>query len=56
MKVYVIIRDDDGNIHQAIMDESKEIIISNLVECYPNGNITKDFVDNVVLKLANKIV
>ena len=52
MKVYVIIEDDNGNLHQGAMDESKEIIVCNLVKCYPNNNFTKDIVE--VIKKLNK--
>ena len=55
MKVHVIIQDDDGNFHQAVMDESKSIIISNLVVCYPNGNFTKSVINDVIIPLAKKV-
>jgi hypothetical protein len=55
MEVYVIIKDDEGNLHQAVMDESKSIIISNLVKVYPYSKMTVDFIDNVVLKLSEKM-
>ena len=55
MKVYVIILDNQANIHQASLDESQEIIISNLVSCYPNNNMTKDFINDVVIELAKKV-
>ncbi len=54
MKVYVIIKDDEGNLHQANIDESMSIIVSNLVKCYPGNNMTKDFINEVVMTLAEK--
>ena len=55
MKVFVIIQDDENNLHQGHLDSANEILISNLVKVYPNNNITKDFINNVAIELAKKV-
>lgn len=55
MKVFVIIQDDENNLHQGHLDGANEILISNLVKVYPNNNITKDFINNVAIELAKKV-
>ena len=55
MQVYVIIKDDDDNLHQGHITESSAISISQLIECYPNNSMTKDFINDVVIRLAENV-
>lgn len=55
MKVYVIIKDDDDNLHQGHITESDSLIISSLVKCYPDNSMTKDFINDVIIRLAKKV-
>lgn len=55
MKVFVIIQDDENNLHQGHLKDSDQILISNLVKVYPNNNITKDFINDVAIELAKKV-
>lgn len=55
MEVYVIIKDDDNNLHQGHITESNAIIISNVIECYPNNSMTKDFINDVIIRLAENV-
>ncbi len=53
-KIYVIVKDEKGNFHQAVMNNSTTYIIGGLVECYPNNNFTKVCVDDLK-KITNQI-
>lgn len=55
MKVYVIIQDDSGDFHQAHIDESKAIIVSNLVTCYSGNSMTKELINDVIIPLAKVV-
>ena len=55
-KIYVIIKDKDGNFHQAVMDEGKTYIVGGLVECYPNNNFTKDCVKDLSKLNFSKVI
>jgi len=53
-KIYVIIKDKDGNFHQAVMKEGETYIVGGLVDAYPNNNFTKDCVEDLK-KITNQI-
>jgi len=53
MKVYVIIKDDDGNFHQGAVDNSKAIIVSKLVPVFPANAFTKDLIEAIQILNEN---
>lgn len=45
--IIVIVKDEYGNYHQGVMDESKKIILSQLIDVYPDNAFTKDVIEDI---------
>lgn len=46
-KIIVIVKDEYDNYHQGVMDESKKIILSQLIDVYPDNAFTKDVIEDI---------
>jgi len=53
-KIYVIVKDKEGNFHQAHMTPANSYYVNGLVKYYPNNNFTKECVKDLK-KITNQI-
>jgi len=53
-KVYVIVKDKEGNFHQAHMTPANSYYVNGLVKYYSNHNFTKEWVEDLK-KITNQI-
>lgn len=45
--IIAIVKDEYGNYHQGAIDESKKIIIAQLIDVYPDNAFTKDVIEDI---------